>query len=38
MTSNHIQLASLDRRRFLRGASVALALPWFESVASAAPA
>ena len=26
-----IKLASLDRRRFLRGAGVALALPWFES-------
>ena len=29
MTTN---LASLDRRRFLRGTGVALALPWFESV------
>jgi hypothetical protein len=26
-----INLSSLDRRRFLRGAGVALALPWFES-------
>ncbi len=26
-----INLASLDRRRFLRGSGVALALPWFES-------
>jgi hypothetical protein len=26
-----ISLSSLDRRRFLRGAGVALALPWFES-------
>lgn len=27
------RLTSLDRRRFLRGTGVALALPWFESVA-----
>lgn len=26
-----IKLASLDRRRFLRGSGVALSLPWFES-------
>ena len=26
-------LASLDRRKFLRGSGVALALPWFESFA-----
>ncbi|RCS54488.1 DUF1552 domain-containing protein [Bremerella cremea] len=34
-------LASLDRRRFLRGTGIALALPWFEtfsSLASASPA
>ncbi len=31
-----IQLSSLDRRRFLRGAGVALALPWFETFAHAA--
>lgn len=36
MTSNHASIASLDRRRFLRGSAVALALPWFESAASAA--
>ncbi|MEO2030887.1 MAG: DUF1552 domain-containing protein [Planctomycetaceae bacterium] len=28
-----INLASLDRRRFLRGSGVALALPWFETFA-----
>ena len=28
-----INLASLDRRRFLRGSGVALALPWFASLA-----
>ena len=33
-----INLASIDRRRFLRGAGVALALPWFESVAGVARA
>ncbi len=27
----NINLSSLDRRKFLRGAGVALALPWFES-------
>ncbi|QDV09550.1 hypothetical protein Poly30_51080 [Planctomycetes bacterium Poly30] len=37
MTRPHIDLGSLDRRRFLRGSAVALALPWFESVASALP-
>ena len=37
MTPKHINLASLDRRRFLRGSAVALALPLFESVAGAAP-
>ncbi len=31
-------IASLDRRRFLRGSSVALALPWMESLAGACPA
>lgn len=35
MTPN---LASLDRRRFLRGSGIALALPWFESVAQIADA
>ena len=29
-------LAHLDRRRFLRGASIALTLPWFESLLSSA--
>ena len=29
-----INLASLDRRRFLRGSGVALALPWFASLAN----
>ena len=27
----NINFSSLDRRKFLRGAGVALALPWFES-------
>jgi hypothetical protein len=31
------QLASFHRRNFLRGAGVALALPWLESLASAKP-
>lgn len=31
-----VHFASLDRRRFLRGSAVALALPWFESIAAAA--
>ena len=35
MTTN---LASLDRRRFLRGTGIALALPWFESIAKFAGA
>lgn len=35
MNSN---LATLDRRRFLRGAGVALALPWFESFSKFASA
>lgn len=38
MTRSHTDIASLDRRRFLRGSAVALTLPWFHSVASAAPA
>ena len=29
-----MNLASLDRRRFLRGTGVALALPWFETMSS----
>ena len=29
--------ASLDRRKFLRGAGIALSLPWFETFASALP-
>lgn len=29
---------TIDRRRFLRGASIALALPWMESLAGARPA
>ncbi|MFT7678288.1 MAG: hypothetical protein ACI8QC_002274 [Planctomycetota bacterium] len=32
----HTDIAFLDRRRFLRGSAVALALPWFESFAGAA--
>jgi Protein of unknown function (DUF1552) len=31
-----IDIASLDRRRFLRGTGLALALPWLESIAGAA--
>ncbi len=31
-----IDIAALDRRRFLRGSALALALPWFESLAGAA--
>lgn len=38
MNRPHLNIGSLDRRRFLRGSAVALALPWFESVASALPA
>ena len=30
------QLSSLDRRRFLRGAGIGLALPWLETFAAAA--
>tara|TARA_R110002072_G_scaffold302863_1_gene489308 strand:+ start:16094 stop:17503 length:1410 start_codon:yes stop_codon:yes gene_type:complete len=33
-----IDIASLDRRRFLRGSAVALALPWLESFVGAAGA
>ena len=29
----NMNLSCLDRRKFLRGAGVALALPWFESFA-----
>jgi len=32
-----MNLASLDRRKFLRGAGVGLALPWFETFAAAMP-
>ena len=28
----NMNLSSLDRRKFLRGAGVALALPWLESL------
>jgi hypothetical protein len=31
-------LSTIDRRRFLRGAGIALALPWFESFAALASA
>ena len=34
----NINFSSLDRRKFLRGASVALALPWFESFTGVARA
>lgn len=34
----NIQRAAFDRRNFLRGAGVALALPWLESLAVAGPA
>ena len=34
----HTDLATVDRRRFLRGSAVALALPWLESMAAAWPA
>ena len=37
MKSTNIRFSSLDRRRFLRGTGVALALPWFESFASSLP-
>jgi hypothetical protein len=33
MKATNTSFSSLDRRRFLRGAGVALALPWFESFA-----
>lgn len=33
-----MNLSSIDRRKFLRGSSVALALPWFETFASATDA
>ncbi|MEM9380883.1 MAG: DUF1552 domain-containing protein, partial [Planctomycetota bacterium] len=33
----HTDLATVDRRRFLRGTAFALALPWFESLAAAWP-
>ena len=36
MKAMNTSISSLDRRRFLRGAGVALALPWFESFAGAA--
>ena len=36
--SEHTDLARVDRRRFLRGSAVALALPWLESMAAAWPA
>ena len=32
----NVNLSSLDRRKFLRGAGVALALPWMETFARAA--
>ena len=34
----HTDLSTVDRRRFLRGSAVALALPWLESMAAAWPA
>ncbi|MCB9878743.1 MAG: DUF1552 domain-containing protein [Planctomycetes bacterium] len=33
----HLDLASLDRRRFLRGSTLALALPWLETWSRRAP-
>ena len=33
MKATNTRFSSLDRRRFLRGTGVALALPWFESFA-----
>ena len=36
MTRTNIDIGALDRRRFLRGSAVALALPWMESAAHAA--
>ena len=32
----NVNLSSLDRRKFLRGAGVALALPWLETFADTA--
>ena len=32
-----MNIAKIDRRRFLRGAGIALALPWFETFTSALP-
>ena len=32
-----MNVATIDRRRFLRGTGIALALPWFETFASAQP-
>lgn len=32
-----MEIATIDRRRFLRGTGIALALPWFETFASALP-
>ena len=32
-----MDMCNLDRRKFLRGAGIALALPWFETFASALP-
>ena len=34
----NVNLSSLDRRKFLRGAGVALALPWLESFTNTARA
>lgn len=34
----NVQFSSIDRRKFLRGTGIALALPWFETFASAATA
>ena len=33
-----MKISSLDRRKFLRGSGVALALPWFESFSQIASA
>ncbi len=38
MKAINTRFSSLDRRRFLRGTGVALALPWFESFADPTPA
>ena len=32
-----MNIANIDRRMFLRGTGIALALPWFETFASALP-